>query len=195
MSPWAECSIGSALPQNAPQNARGCALMTPEMSWQMSRHDMTYLFVPRFLGKCRDMSSTLLRPKSRQMSKRLSRHLRKAQAAPRPSLDIARPRERGMLSVIRSRVRYSCRMFDTPAPHQTVTETSHGDDDQFFLARAVDDAVASLSLSFVVGYFPRRRSGFVFSPRTRSDPIFFFSDPRVAGRGTERGSGSGGGDL
>ena len=47
----------------------------------------------------------------------------------------------------------------------------------------------SLSLTQKVakanGYFPRRRSGFVFSPRTRSDP-------RAAGRGTERGSSSGG---
>ena len=68
---------------------------------------------------------------------------------------IAWPRERGMLYVIRSRVRSSCRMFDMPAPHQTVTETSHGDDDQFFLARAVDDAVASLSLSFVVEHQSR----------------------------------------
>ena len=46
-----------------------------KMSWQMSRHDVTFLLIPRFPGKCRDMSSTLLRPKSRQMSKRLSRQL------------------------------------------------------------------------------------------------------------------------
>ena len=45
------------------------------VSWQMSRHDVTSLFVARFLGKCRDMSSTSRHPKFRQMSKRLSRHL------------------------------------------------------------------------------------------------------------------------
>ena len=35
-----------------------------KMSWQMSRHDVAFLLIPRFPGKCRDMSSTLLRPKS-----------------------------------------------------------------------------------------------------------------------------------
>ena len=56
--------------------------MVSKMSWQMSRHDVTFLLIPRFPGKCRDMSSTLLRPKCRQMSKILSRQLCQGQAAP-----------------------------------------------------------------------------------------------------------------
>ena len=51
------------------------------VSWQMSRHDMTSLLVTRFLGKCRDMSSTRPRPKSWQMSKGMSRHPRSGQDA------------------------------------------------------------------------------------------------------------------
>ena len=59
-------------------------LTAVKMSWQMSRHDVTFRLIPRFLGKCHDMSSTLLRPKSRQMSQRMSRHLRKGQPPARP---------------------------------------------------------------------------------------------------------------
>ena len=45
------------------------------VSWQMSRHDMTSLLVTRFLGKCRDMSSTRPRQKSRHLSKIYARQV------------------------------------------------------------------------------------------------------------------------